>query len=133
MIQLQADKVLPCQAKRELKNLALAQKLTKANTSQIKLSLLCSEQCRLGGGYASTQEKEGPFCNAYLLPQVTSWFRQSGCPVPRVWSRGVYTYIHEAFLYYQLTYEPKGSGKLKRSFFQRKEFIFSEGRRISQW
>ena len=43
------------------------------------------------------------------------------------------TYIHEAFLYYQLTYEPKGSGKLKRSFFQRKEFIFSEGTRISQW
>ena len=45
----------------------------------------------------------------------------------------IYTYIHEAFLYYQLTYEPKGSGELKRSFFQRKEFIFSEGTRISQW
>ena len=43
----------------------------------------------------------------------------------------VYTYIHEAFLYYQLTYEPKGLGQLKRSFFQRKEFIFNEG--ISQW
>ena len=44
-----------------------------------------------------------------------------------------HTYIHEAFLYYQLTYEPKGSGELKRRFFQRKEFIFSEGTRISQW
>ena len=44
-----------------------------------------------------------------------------------------YTYIHETFLYYQLTYEPKGSVELKRSFFQRKEFIFSEGTRISQW
>ena len=44
----------------------------------------------------------------------------------------IYTYIHEAFLYYQLTYELKGSGELKRSFFQRKEFnIFSEGTRIS--
>ena len=47
-----------------------------------------------------------------------------------------HTHTHEAFLYYQLTYEPKGSGELKRSFFQRKEFIFSEhgeGTRISQW
>ena len=44
----------------------------------------------------------------------------------------IYTYMYEAFLYYQLTYEPKGSGELKRSFFQRKEFIFSEGTRISQ-
>ena len=48
------------------------------------------------------------------------------------------TYIHEAFLYYQLTYAPEGLGELKRnffqrSFFQRKEIIFSEETRISQW
>ena len=37
-----------------------------------------------------------------------------------------HTHIHKVFLYYQLTYEPKESGELKMSFFQRKEFIFSE-------